>query len=872
MAAGFAETGAAAVAAGVVVVGAFYEISEQVSKTGTQLDLMRQRLGTSAEELSGLGFAARQNGVEMDTLARSMQIMSRNLSDLSSPTNKAKEALETLGISTREADGQLRDSKEIMLDVADAFSTMKDGTEKTAEAMAIFGRGGAQLIPFLNEGREGIEELTAKAKELGIVFSDEDAKAAHEYEDAQNSLNASFQGLEKTIAQDVMPTLKTWIDTGTAAVKGVKDWTEANPGLAKTILEIAVALVGAGGFLIAVAAVIAALPLLTAASGALLAAFTTLGASIAVVAVAMGAINVGNMIRDFHGLGEAVDGFAESWTKQYLKDAERVHNYSAAMQGLADATGALHDRVKALGGPDIQQGNKTLEEWNTQLIHAMQNINELNPKLAEQREHDAKLDELVKKMSEDMDKQSEAAVKQAEAMKKAKEANDVFNGTVQLLVDQVVTGYHEVPQLEAALVKLTNSGATSAQIVAGLGDHIKAASESMTEQERALNPLITDYDNYAKATNELNEEIGNQFDAMVIIGKITEKNAAAMGDYLDIQSKANIEKVTEAWKQHYETMKKLDTERIQELDKQDKAAVEAAKKRTEELRKDSEEIGRFAGKIWDDVFEKGANIFTEIQDKIKTGVLSLGKTLFEDIAGALGGPIKQAFDDFFKGLISGSGLKSIGQSLADTIRGALGVGGGGGGVASNFVGPLQQGSQLATGGLGLAAGIPIIGGAIALGSWIGSLFAHRETNYEKWADQHAGWRIMGADPNAYAAQIDNQGNTQAVSWYDPSIKYEMGTPYVPQTGLYMLHQGERVTTANENLGMSGAAYGLSGSGSASGSTTIHVTFSPNISALDQRGVKDAMQELLPAFISAIETNVRGNGDRMRQVVMKGRTQ
>ena len=65
-----------------------------------------------------------------------------------------------------------------MKKIADKFAVMKDGSEKTALALDLFGRAGAKLIPMLNEGSAGISELQEEARALGIVLGKEDLKAA----------------------------------------------------------------------------------------------------------------------------------------------------------------------------------------------------------------------------------------------------------------------------------------------------------------------------------------------------------------------------------------------------------------------------------------------------------------------------------------------------------------------------------------------------------------------------------------------------------------------------------------------------------------------------------------------------------------------
>jgi hypothetical protein len=52
----------------------------------------------------------------------------------------------------------------------------------------LFGKSGAELIPFLNQGRDGINELSAEMQALGVQMSGETAAQAGEFNDALDKL------------------------------------------------------------------------------------------------------------------------------------------------------------------------------------------------------------------------------------------------------------------------------------------------------------------------------------------------------------------------------------------------------------------------------------------------------------------------------------------------------------------------------------------------------------------------------------------------------------------------------------------------------------------------------------------------------------
>jgi hypothetical protein len=112
-----------------------------------------------------------------------------------------------LGITFRESNGDLRATDQVLLDLATRFQAMPDGPEKSALAVKLFGKAGTDMIPFLNRGAEGIQELTAQFRELGGEISGETATRAAEFNDDLNLLRAALQGVANRIAASVLPAL-----------------------------------------------------------------------------------------------------------------------------------------------------------------------------------------------------------------------------------------------------------------------------------------------------------------------------------------------------------------------------------------------------------------------------------------------------------------------------------------------------------------------------------------------------------------------------------------------------------------------------------------------------------------------------------------
>lgn len=172
-----------------------------------EMSKMAQKVGTSVEALSALGYAADLSGVSNEALGSAMVKLSKNMSDAAMGTGEAEKGFKALGISVKNADGTLKSTDQMLAEVADKFAGFKDGAEKTALAVAIFGKAGAELIPLLNGGSAGLSEMRDEAQRLGVVLDTDAAKAAEAFNDDLSRMAAAVTGVANRAAADLLPAL-----------------------------------------------------------------------------------------------------------------------------------------------------------------------------------------------------------------------------------------------------------------------------------------------------------------------------------------------------------------------------------------------------------------------------------------------------------------------------------------------------------------------------------------------------------------------------------------------------------------------------------------------------------------------------------------
>jgi phage-related protein len=205
--------GALGALAPVATVGGLAALVGKTIEAGDALNDMSQRTGVSVEALAKFKKAAATSGTDIDAVASSLVKLSKGLFNIGGKGDKVGPALERLGISAKDAAGNLKTADQITLEVANAFKAMPDGVEKTATALDLFGKAGANMIPMLNEGGTAIEALSVK---MTGAF----AKKADEYNDKLATLGGKVGALAAGITVALLPALDAVTTVLTLVVDG----------------------------------------------------------------------------------------------------------------------------------------------------------------------------------------------------------------------------------------------------------------------------------------------------------------------------------------------------------------------------------------------------------------------------------------------------------------------------------------------------------------------------------------------------------------------------------------------------------------------------------------------------------------------------
>lgn len=240
---GIAAAAAAVAAGGALAAAAIKGIVDEAD----EMSKASQKLGVPIDELSRLRHAADMSGVSFEGLGNGIKRLSANMADVAGgAVGPAAEAFKALDIEVQNSDGTLKSSSQIMTEIAGKFGNMEDGAGKTAIAMAIFGKAGADLIPMLNGGADGLADMLKEADELGIVLDAKTGKAAENFNDNLSRLQKVNQGIWTQLTARLLPTLESFSNMMVDAAKNTKGLDEVAAvlgGTFKTLVSAGVIVV-----------------------------------------------------------------------------------------------------------------------------------------------------------------------------------------------------------------------------------------------------------------------------------------------------------------------------------------------------------------------------------------------------------------------------------------------------------------------------------------------------------------------------------------------------------------------------------------------------------------------------------------------------
>jgi len=222
-----ALTGVAALLGGAQLVAAGKRALDYASSLGE----VSQQLGVTSKDLQVYRYAASQVGISQDEMDTALSKLSVTIGKANAGVKASVDPFRQLGVSVKDANGNLLTAGQVIPRLADALAKVKDPATRAQLEVELFGRTGQKLDTLLAGGSSAINDLTKAATDLGLVISDKlinDADAAADkMSELKQVLDARFASAIAENAQaiyTIVEALEALITKAADAVTAWKRW------------------------------------------------------------------------------------------------------------------------------------------------------------------------------------------------------------------------------------------------------------------------------------------------------------------------------------------------------------------------------------------------------------------------------------------------------------------------------------------------------------------------------------------------------------------------------------------------------------------------------------------------------------------------
>lgn len=187
------------------------DLFQQTLEGAENLEKLAQKTGMSVQALQGYGQAASEAGVKSEVLDTALVKFGKSFEGALNGSKQSADAFSRLGISM--ASLKEKTPEEAFEIVSKRLAELPAGFEKTAIAQALFSKGGAEMIPVLNEVAEkGLGHFTDKLREMGVLIDEQTIRQLHDAENSFKDVGLEVKGLATQLLVGLAPALQRGTD------------------------------------------------------------------------------------------------------------------------------------------------------------------------------------------------------------------------------------------------------------------------------------------------------------------------------------------------------------------------------------------------------------------------------------------------------------------------------------------------------------------------------------------------------------------------------------------------------------------------------------------------------------------------------------
>lgn len=465
------------------------------SNANTNVEMMGQTFQYAAPIIGALGYNMEDAAVQIGLMAnagikgtKAGTALRSILSRLSAPPSECAKAMDELGISLTDSEGNMKSLDEVMGDLREAFAGL-DETQATANAKAIAGQEAMSgLLAIVNAAPADYDKLTNAVRNSEGAASSMADTMNDTVEGQLTLLKSQIEGVQIQIYERLVPALRTGIDKISEAISGI-DWNEVGDKLgdfANKAIDLFIKIINNADGIISVLKSVGSI----------------LAVTFVVSKILSFASAIATMYQTFRTLKIATDA---ATTSQLLLNAAQA----ATPIGLVTAgVAALAAGVIYLASKDIEakEATNSLTDAENEQIDKINELNKAYKDLKATR--DESVDAVTAEYGhyEELSKELDSLVDANGAVKEADQdrANFIIStlnealGTEIEMVDGVIQNYQDE---KAALEDLMATKRAEAILRANEESYTNA----IQNQQEALNNYLDAQELYRQKKSELNQ-------------------------------------------------------------------------------------------------------------------------------------------------------------------------------------------------------------------------------------------------------------------------------------------------------------------------------------------------------------------------------
>ena len=186
--------------AGAFAVRQLVQFGNEALATADAIGKVADSAGVSAEFLQKYQFAAQQSGLTTEEFNKGLQNFTKMVGQAQLRTSEAGRSLEKLGVQTKKADGSIRNTEDVFVDLFTALDDVGSQFQKNAILADLMGRAGVKLAVMGKDGAAAMKELAESA--TGVI-DDETIDKAERFNDTMNRLKRQVLEPLQTLFIDV---------------------------------------------------------------------------------------------------------------------------------------------------------------------------------------------------------------------------------------------------------------------------------------------------------------------------------------------------------------------------------------------------------------------------------------------------------------------------------------------------------------------------------------------------------------------------------------------------------------------------------------------------------------------------------------------